>query len=163
MVMWGVKAKEGGVWWRGGTEPENCIACSVISLPPGSDSLTPLLYLTSHSLGSFLPPVAFPRVSVSPLLLSLHAVTSLYSRQCFSTLLAVITTASPLYLPPPLSFILVCWLDSRLLSCVILTARKMHNPTSLKSKSIKQWGEKKADKQWIWLFFSFLFSYVIIT
>lgn len=32
--------KEGGVWWSGGTEPENCIACSVISLPPGSHSLS---------------------------------------------------------------------------------------------------------------------------
>lgn len=27
--------EERGVWWSGGTEPENCIACSVISLPPG--------------------------------------------------------------------------------------------------------------------------------
>lgn len=27
--------EEGEVWWSGGTEPENCIACSVISLPPG--------------------------------------------------------------------------------------------------------------------------------
>lgn len=34
----GVRVKEGGVWWSGGTEPENCIACSVISLPPGSHS-----------------------------------------------------------------------------------------------------------------------------
>jgi len=36
----GARAKEGGVWWSGGTEPENCIACSVISLPPGSHSLS---------------------------------------------------------------------------------------------------------------------------
>ena len=34
------EAEEGGVWWSGGTEPENCIACSVISLPPGSHSLS---------------------------------------------------------------------------------------------------------------------------
>lgn len=39
----GVRAEEGGVWWSGGTEPENCIACSVISLPPGSHSLHHLL------------------------------------------------------------------------------------------------------------------------
>lgn len=39
----GVRAEEGGVWWSGGTEPENCIACSVISLPPGSHSLPHLL------------------------------------------------------------------------------------------------------------------------
>lgn len=64
--------RRGGVWWSGGTEPENCIACSVISLPPGSHSLSlSPLSLSSHSPGSFLPLVAFPRVFVLPLWLPL--------------------------------------------------------------------------------------------
>lgn len=102
------RAKEGGVWWSGGIEPENCIACSVISLPPGSHSLS---LPSSHSPGSFLPLVAFPCVFVLPLslphasfhflchyiTLSLLSILSSYCLLSF-TFLAVISTDSPLYL-----------------------------------------------------------------
>lgn len=45
--------EERGVWSSGGTEPENCIACSVISLPPGC--LPPLTPRTHPSVLRFLP------------------------------------------------------------------------------------------------------------
>lgn len=67
----GVKARERGVWWSGGTEPENCIACSVISLPPGSHSVS---LPSSHSPGFFSTSTCsfffLPCVFVSPLFIS---------------------------------------------------------------------------------------------
>ena len=143
---------EGGVWWGGGTEPENCIACSVISLPPGSHSVS---LTSSHWPGSSLPPVALLCVFVLPLLLALssflflcHYITlsllSILSSLCLlpSTFSAVISTASPLYLclsPPSLSLPLCSSLcaDLALASICALSPEleKCKMPTNLQVNS----------------------------
>lgn len=52
---------EAAVWWVGGTETENCIACLVISLPPGSYSSPPLtVQLAPHLWYLFLPASVLP-------------------------------------------------------------------------------------------------------
>lgn len=126
----GARAKEGGVWWSGGTEPENCIACSVISLPPGSHSLslpsfhsplTPQVFPTSCSFSLCLCLATFAPSRLLPL--SLSVTTSHCHFSLFSPPLAcsppLSWRLSPLPLlsisvsppsPPPLPSCVLTWL-----------------------------------------------------
>lgn len=92
--------REAAVWWGGGTEPENCIACLVISLPPGSYSSPPLtVQVAPHLWYLFLPVFVSPlwpspHPSSSPLATSLCHFAVLPSRLLSSTFSAVISARS---------------------------------------------------------------------
>lgn len=118
--------------WGGGTEPENCIASSVISLPSGSHSVS---LASSHWPGSSLPVVSFLlRLCLAtfaaslplPLPLTLHHfVTSLYSliwspplsrRLSPLALLSISVSALPPSFPPSLfPPCVLTWLSSAFL------------------------------------------------
>lgn len=159
--MGGSKAKEGGVWWSGGTEPENCIACSVISLPPGSHSLSlpssnsphthqvpfylSLLFLVSLSchFHSLSPPSTSSLPSILP-----------YSSSLSSTSMAVVATASPLCLHRPPSTLphhSSCWLRSHFHLCYFRGLKKCILPPKLWA-SRPYLEEKKQRKGWICVF-----------